>query len=118
MQGDLADLSGDELEGGVRRLAASLISEAAFLLSDRGFAPAKTKHDVRFRALAKDERRAAQKWLDGGPAVLPFAEACEILDMDEDGVRRGVERYIAAPDPSLNRRWRNAEVLDGRAIKD
>jgi hypothetical protein len=111
-------LSGMELEGAYRRLCASMLAQSAFLLSERSLRPARSKQGAYYRSEMKRQRKAATEWIDGGDAVLPFAEACETLGMEEDYVRRGMERFIAKPDPNLTRRWRNAGVVTRGAIKD
>jgi hypothetical protein len=111
------DLSGPELEGAYRRLCASVLAQAAFVAGERGLGAAHSKHDVYFRGQARQARADAMAWIEGGDAVLPFAECCETLDMDEEAVRAGFERYISNPDHTLHKRWRNAASRKPTAIR-
>jgi hypothetical protein len=107
---NLDHLSREEIEGGYRRLCASMIAHSAFIVAERGMPTANTNQKMYYRGEIKKQQAAARAWMYGGDAVLPFAEACNALDMEEDGVREGLERFASNPDLTLSRRWRRYDV--------
>ena len=102
----MSTLSRDEVEGAYRRLCASMIAHAAFVLADVGNRCLRTRQDEYEHQVLKRQRQAARGWVRGGDAVLTFAEACEAIDMDADRVREGMERFAANPDPNVRKGWR------------
>jgi hypothetical protein len=113
-------LSRGEVEGAYRRLCAALVAQSAFVLADRGrwLKRNEKKSALLYRQELRRQREAARQWIDGGEAVVPFAEACEALDLSEGGLRAALERFAADPDLTLGRRWRNPDAVERRrAIK-
>lgn len=106
----LDTLSRDEIEGAWRRLCASIIAHTAFVVAERGLPSAKTRNNVWYRGEILRQRDVAREWMYGADAVLPFAEACDALGMEEEGVRTGLEKFISNPDLTLSRRWRRRDV--------
>ncbi len=113
-------LSRGEVEGAYRRLCAALVAQSAFVLADRGrwLKRNHKKSALLYRQELRRQREAARRWIDGGDAVVPFREACEALDLGEDGLRAALERFAEDPDLTLGRRWQSPDAVARRqAIK-
>jgi hypothetical protein len=86
MDKEIEERTGDEIEGAYRRLCGAMLVQAAVVLSTR---PA--NGDKSYAIENQRQREVARDWIDGAPAVLPFGEACDAVDMDEDYVRKGIQ---------------------------
>jgi hypothetical protein len=85
-----------ELEGGWRRLCAAMIRSAADDMVERALPPVWSKSGLAYRVEQLSHRRVAAGWVNGQPAAVPFAEACDALNIDEDYARQRIDDYLAA----------------------
>lgn len=109
-------LSRQEVECAYRRLCASMVAQSAFVLAENRRRRPKNKWDIQSGAEVARQRAAARHWIDGGEAVVPFSEACAILNLEEDATREAIARFETNPDLSIQRRWRNAAYRRPRPI--
>lgn len=90
----MSDLTGEELAGGWRKLCGALIGYAADALREKDLGTVLSSSGLLYRAEAGIRRRVAAAWVNGAEAMVPFAEACEVLDMHEDYARRAFDKYL------------------------
>jgi len=101
---NLDHLERHELDGAWRRLCAAMLGHAALSLGQRQWAACRSKSGAQYRGSMAEFRTASRGWIEGGEAVIPFAEACEAIDLEPEYVLRGIEKYAANPDQRLYRR--------------
>ena len=90
----IEDLTPEELAGGWIRLCGALIGHAADALTNKPLPAVSSKSGLEYRMSMSDRRRVAAAWVNGDPAVVPFAEAVEQLGWSEDYARRAFDKYL------------------------
>jgi len=100
----LSNLTPEEIEGGYRRLCASLLVSSAYALAEntRGIQPDRRRPVAPFLRQVRRQREVAREWVEGGIGVLTFEEACLAIDVEPDRMRADLRKHCP---PGSARAW-------------
>jgi hypothetical protein len=107
---DLSHLSGEEIEGGYRRLCGALLVTAATALCQR---PRRVWPSDTYRQELARQEEVARRWSKGGVGVLTFEEACEAIDWEPAAMREEMGRHCipgARTRKTVSRRGRGPQT--------
>jgi hypothetical protein len=100
-----SNLSPEEIEGGYRRLCASLLVSSAYAMAEntRGIQPDKRRAVAPFLRQVRKQREVAREWVNGGIGALTFEECCDAIDVQPDRMRADLQKHCP---PGSARAWR------------
>jgi|DEB0MinimDraft_10_1074344.scaffolds.fasta_scaffold03241_14 hypothetical protein len=83
---DLSSLSGDEISGGWRSICAMILLRTVSSVS--------RSQEARIsKAEARLQYKAAKEWMAGKAGLISFEEVLSALELEEQYVRNGIDRY-------------------------